>query len=468
MPVDASIPLQVKPFEGMNPQQVLSLQHLSQQMQMQNEQLSEFRRKREVENQLRNIYSRPDAIDPTTKMPTERTLADIAKVDPATFVSTRGKMIEATEKEAITQKNIAQMRAALAGVDEKDRKIMNQIQVGAHDAYEAKLKETQDPAQATKTAQEFFSSRLTDEDKLGVLGKKYIEAGRSQPFDAGRSEIMIKAMRPLGVEKQEPGPQSSLGKLKADLDAGRITQKQFDSMSAKMEAPSSVMVNTATANNTSDETLKFIAQQYLSGDRTVVQGFGRSATMMGKIRDAITAEAKEQGMSPAATAQRVAEFEGQKSGQRALGTRSANIELAVNEASQFADLALDASGKFDRTGVKSFNDIQKAIQRRTASPELRQFEAANTSFINAYARAVNPNGVATVSDKDHARQMLDTGFAKGDYKAAITQLQKEMAAAQKSPGVVKEKMRELATGEAPQKRRASDADNDPLGIRGNH
>src|SRR3954462_7621239 len=133
MPVDASIPLQAKGFEGMNPQQVLSLRQMSQQMQMQDEQLQEYRRRREVENQLRNIYSRPDAIDSTTKMPTERTLAEIAKVDPATFVSTRGKMVETMEKQAQTDKAVAQMRAALANVEEKDRKIMGQIQIGSHD-----------------------------------------------------------------------------------------------------------------------------------------------------------------------------------------------------------------------------------------------------------------------------------------------------------------------------------------------
>lgn len=144
-----------------------------------------------------------------------------------------------------------------------------------------------------------------------------------------------------------------------------------------------------------------------------------------------------------------AEFMGEKAGQRTLGTRTANIEIASQEAAGLSKLALQASEEWNRTGIKTLNDLEKFAQGRTASPELRRFVAANTSFINAYARAINPQGVGTVADKEHAREMLEVGFSKGDYAAAINQLQAEIATAQASPGQVKASMRERFTGSAP-------------------
>jgi len=148
------------------------------------------------------------------------------------------------------------------------------------------------------------------------------------------------------------------------------------------------------------------------------------------------------GVSAKAMLLNQAEFQGLKAGERTLGNRTANIEMAVNEADQLADLAGKASEDFKRTGYKKLNDLYQAVEAGTASPELRRFVAANTSFINAYARAISPSGVPTVSDKEHAREMLSTAFSEGDYAATIDQLKKEMSAAKKSPGMVREGFRE--------------------------
>jgi hypothetical protein len=153
------------------------------------------------------------------------------------------------------------------------------------------------------------------------------------------------------------------------------------------------------------------------------------------------------GVAPKDMLENQAEFAGQKAGQRTLGTRSANIEMAATEADSLGTLALQASDKVARTGVKSLNDAIQRVEKGTASPELRSFVAANTSFINAYARAINPQGVGTVADKEHAREMLDTAFSKGDYQAVIGQLKKEIAAAKASPGTVKGEMRTRFTGD---------------------
>jgi hypothetical protein len=196
----------------------------------------------------------------------------------------------------------------------------------------------------------------------------------------------------------------------------------------------------------SEDALNMAADQYLAGDSTAAQGYARNAQMKSQLTNKIAERAKSKGMSGEDVAAKVAEFQGIKAGERSAGTRTAQVGMAVNEAQRMIPLALDASEKASRSGIKSFNDIQQAVQKGTASPDLRKFVAANNSLVNVYSRAVSPTGTPTVSDKDHAREVLSTGFSKGDYKAAVDQLQKEMEAAQASPGDVRKEFRKAVTG----------------------
>lgn len=196
----------------------------------------------------------------------------------------------------------------------------------------------------------------------------------------------------------------------------------------------------------SPEAVKVAVEQYRAGDSTAAQGYARNAQMKSQFQNELAKQLKADGKSGKDQAAAIAEFQGIKAGERSLGTRTAQAGMAVAEAQRMVPLALDASEKASRSGVKSLNDIQQAIQKGTASPDLRRFVAANNSLINVYARAVSPTGTPTVSDKDHARDVLSTAFSKGDYKAAVEQLQKEMAAAQASPGDVRKDFREAVAG----------------------
>lgn len=223
----------------------------------------------------------------------------------------------------------------------------------------------------------------------------------------------------------------SVEEKRADTYQQLATIKQKDDTGAKFDK----------------DDLKFLASQALSGDTTVFQNLGRGqqgAKNIIELRKAIREEAANRNMTPEDVAAAQASFQGLKASERSLGTRMAQAGMAIAEADSLADLALDASNKFDRTPFKSFNDVQKAALDKASSPALRQFVAANNSFINVYARAVSPTGTPTVSDKDHARELISTGFSKGDYEATIDQLKKEMEAAEKSPRTAKTKIEALA------------------------
>lgn len=137
----------------------------------------------------------------------------------------------------------------------------------------------------------------------------------------------------------------------------------------------------------------------------------------------------------------------EKSEARALGTRTAAIEQAASEAREMSSIVLETSEKFERTKFQPINEVLAAYEKKTGGTEVRQFGAAINSYINAYARAVNPSGVATVSDKEHAREMLSTADSHEQVKAIISVLDREMTAAQHSPKNVKDSLRKEITGE---------------------
>ncbi len=194
----------------------------------------------------------------------------------------------------------------------------------------------------------------------------------------------------------------------------------------------------------SKDSLKTMSEQYLAGDQRVFQNLGRGnqgAKNIVLLRDEVAKQMKASGLTGSDVAVRMAEFNGMAASQRALGTRLAAIEVAASEAKELMPLAITASENVNRTQYPNLNTVLLAAEKGTGSKEVVQLGVATNSLVNVYARAVNPTGVATVSDKDHARELLSTAYSKGQYEAAVKQMELEIDAALKSPGRVREAMR---------------------------
>lgn len=206
--------------------------------------------------------------------------------------------------------------------------------------------------------------------------------------------------------------------------------------------------------------IRMTAQQYLAGDGGALQNFGRGAQgakNLNAVRLEIAKQATAAGMSGADIAAKMAEFGGIKAGQRTAGTRSASIEIAASEVQQLAPLALDASSKVARSGFKPFGNAQIMFNSNVNDPAMRQFAMANTALVNAYGQAMARGGAATVSDKDHARELLSTAFDQPSYAAAVEQLQRETKAAQAAPKAVRKDLSAEVSG----RHDAPAADNTP-------
>lgn len=201
-----------------------------------------------------------------------------------------------------------------------------------------------------------------------------------------------------------------------------------------------------------DDVLTNLAKQALTGDQTVFYNVGRGAqgpNNLVRLRMKMTEIMKQQGISPEEISARNAEYFGIKAGERTLGTRGTNIELASQEFLNIVPIAKGASEKVSRSKLLPFGKIQVLFDENVNDPDLAEFAAANNGIINTYARAISPTGVPTVSDKMHARKIISEAKNKEAYDRAITTLEREIEAAKASPKQVRENIRSEITSNAP-------------------
>lgn len=204
-----------------------------------------------------------------------------------------------------------------------------------------------------------------------------------------------------------------------------------------------------TAGALTDDAAQFMAQQYLAGDRSVMGGLGygnTGAANRAKLRDAIQAEARARGMSPAEVATTIAEFEGLKAGERTLGTTGARIGLGLAEAKVFAPMVLEASDKVSRTQYPTLNALLLAYDRGTGDENVVRLGIAINALQNAYSQVLTRGGVPTDAARATAHEIFDKAYSAGQMRTAVDQVMREIDAAQAALGIVKQEMRDRATG----------------------
>ena len=116
-------------------------------------------------------------------------------------------------------------------------------------------------------------------------------------------------------------------------------------------------------------------------------------------------------------------------GARTAGTTKANIGIASDEANRMIVVTRNLIPKINATDFPSLNALKNAIDKGTGGPDIVALNTSLNSLVNSYARAINPKGVATVSDKNHARDLIDSAMSNGQLDAALNVMQMEMEAA---------------------------------------
>jgi hypothetical protein len=268
------------------------------------------------------------------------------------------------------------------------------------------------------------------------------------------TEMTMQARRDAAEEKRNAVTGAAADQAKAEgliegTPAFIARVKEIYEQDMKYKLATQTRLEKAASATLNDDALNLAVDQYLAGDTSAATGYSRSPLMKMQFSNRLAERATERGMTGGDIAAATAEYQGTRAGQRTLGTRTANVEMAVQEAMNMMPMALEASERVDRTQYPTLNAALQAALTGTGDENVVRLGIATNSLINIYARAISPTGAPTVSDKDHARELLSAAWNKGQYAAGIDQLRLEMEAAQRSPGQVRDEMRETTAGSTP-------------------
>ena len=127
------------------------------------------------------------------------------------------------------------------------------------------------------------------------------------------------------------------------------------------------------------------------------------------------------------------EYKGAAAGIRALGTSEAKIVQASSEAKSMLQIAQDYVPRINPSNYPAVNAAGNYVAKNTGDPAQTGFATALNGLVNTYARAINPSGVATVSDKNHAREIIDKAMSSGQFNEVFRVMNQEMDASLASP-----------------------------------
>lgn len=140
---------------------------------------------------------------------------------------------------------------------------------------------------------------------------------------------------------------------------------------------------------------------------------------------------------------------GAMASERSLATQTAKMSTAANEANKMVDVVRGLSDKVDRGEFPSINAISNAVAKGTGGKEIVQLNTSINALVNSYARAISPTGQPTVSDKNHAREIINSAYSQGQLGAILDVMQQEMSIAREAAGTASTELkasRETARG----------------------
>lgn len=206
-----------------------------------------------------------------------------------------------------------------------------------------------------------------------------------------------------------------------------------------------------------DNGIKFRIGLAATGDPSAFQNISRGKSG-DTVRNAIwNGLAAEPNMTPEKLASLHLKFKSLTSEEGSLGTQTAKLATAGAEFDRMANLAEDASDKVDRSQYPTLNKAIEAYDAGTGDTAVVSLVTNARGAVNTWARAINPNGVATVEATTAGTHLLDVAYSKGQFSEALKQMRNETKAARAAPGDVQKSISDQVNpqsgssgGEAPE------------------
>jgi hypothetical protein len=177
------------------------------------------------------------------------------------------------------------------------------------------------------------------------------------------------------------------------------------------------------------DTLDFMADQYLAGDKSVMTNLGRGvqgARNIELLRETINRKRTERGMGPEDILEKQREQGARNIGAnaeaRTAATRSANLDIILTSVQKAAPQAIELSEKVPRGSWVPINRLVQMGQASISDSNLKNFRLANIQLAELWARAMNPTGVMRNEDRAIALDILNLSDSPSTYRGAVETL----------------------------------------------
>lgn len=158
-------------------------------------------------------------------------------------------------------------------------------------------------------------------------------------------------------------------------------------------------------------------------------GYGKAGTAAKAAAiNSLAARFKNAGRSPDEAISLMIQGKTATTGLTGLQRTFANVSGWEHSAAKQADIALEMSGKVDRTGAPIFNHWLLAGRQGTGSVEVAQFNNTVNTLAEEYAKVIGGgNATATDSTRALAHDMLNSAMTQDQFAGVVAKMRQEMA-----------------------------------------
>lgn len=247
-------------------------------------------------------------------------------------------------------------------------------------------------------------------------------------FAAPPKPIEVNANASLAVPDNAGGYKSAFTAPPAPTPGLDETARHNKAMEGLMSQKNAATA--ASANMLTPEGQDLAAQEYLNTGK-LPPGLGRaSAGINAKIVSRAAEMAAANGNDAQAASLNRAAFKSAQTGLTALTKQRTLVGAFERTALKNLEIALDESGKVDRTGLTPLNKWLNAGKKATGDVEVGRFNAALTSALNEYAKVLSGNtGAGGISDaaRHEATELLSTANTPEQVIGIVEIMKREMA-----------------------------------------
>lgn len=315
---------------------------------------------------------------------------------------------------------------------------------------------------AEKSRREALKAALGQGGDIEALADNLLKSNDPAMVDQGL-EIKLKIAMAGSKRREKPT-------IEDFIEGEQTVQKQFDHDTGEWkevgrgprfsrQVPGISITNSGGDKPPfSEDVADVMAYNALRGDPRALTGLSRAngGAQLRQVMESMVKIGKAQGLSNDQIGSKLAmvrtQYQGFMSGQRAVGTRGGQLELAATAAKGMGEIAKQQSRKVQRGQFMPLNRVQQAIERNTGDKDIVAFNAAVNSFVNAYARAITPVGAPTDASRDKAYGMLSTAMSQEQFDNVMRVLDAEMDTELAAVQQVRENLGDDFMGDAPDER----------------